>query len=100
MAKKYKYNTLPKREVFVERLLEKISDEHKDVVDILLDCNEWYNKENGKPLLNTMQMQTITVFMHYKYTNLQNYVEAEIDEFNDEVNRKDTGSHIVQEKIL
>jgi len=100
MAKKYKYNTLPKREVFVERLLEKISEEHKDVVDILLDCNEWYDKENGKPLLNIMQMQTITVFMHLKYTHLQDYVEAEIDEFNRVVNEVDTGSHVIQENII
>lgn len=96
MKKIYKYNTLPKREVFVEKLLEKISEEHKDAIDLLIDCNNWYSEKKGKQLINKEQLQLITVFLHLRYTNLQSFVEAEIDEFNSEVNKCDTGSHIVK----
>lgn len=86
--RKYKYNTIPKREVFVDRLLSEISAEHKDFVDLLIDCNEWYrNSNNGKNLLNKQQMQLVTVFLHFRYTNLQNYIESEVDEYNNAINK-------------
>ncbi len=96
MKKIYKYNTLPKREVFVEKLLEKISEEHKDAIDLLIDCNNWYFEKKGKQLIDKEQLQLITIFLHYRYTNLQSFVEAEIDEFNKEINKCDNGSHVVK----
>lgn len=97
MKKKYKYNTLPKRDVFVDRLLENISQEHKDVVDLLIDCNSWYERNEKRVIVTPTQLQLITVYLHLRYSNLQTYVENEIDEFNKEVNRLDKGSHIVEE---
>lgn len=100
MKRKYKYNTLPKREVFVEHLLEKISQEHKDIVDLLIDCNGWYERNEKKTIVTPAQLQLITVYLHLRYSNLQTYVEEEIDDFNEAVNRLDTGSHIVEENII
>lgn len=97
MKKKYKYNTLPKRDVFVDRLLENISQEHKDVVDLLIDCNSWYERNKKRVIVTPTQLQLITVYLHLRYSNLQTYIENEIDEFNKEVNRLDKGSHIVEE---
>jgi len=81
-----KYKTIPKRDVFLERLMKDISDEHKEAVDLLLDCNEWYSNEHGKDLLTASQLQTITVFLHRRYTKTQGWVEAEIDEYNNLIN--------------
>jgi len=89
MKKKYVYNTLPKREVFVEHLLEDISTQQKDAVELLIDCNDWYEKKDGKPLLSKKQLQLVTVFLHFRYTNLQNFVEAEIDEYNNTINENE-----------
>ena len=100
MKRKYKYNTLPKREVFVEHLLEKISDEHKDFVDLILDCNRWHERDKGMPLFSNAQIQLATVYLHLRYSNLQTYVEDKIDDFNESVNEVDTGSHIVEENVI
>lgn len=97
MKKKYKYNTLPKRDVFIERLLDGISQQNKDATELMIDCNKWYEEHEGRELLTPEQLRRFTIFLHFRYTKLQDWVEAEIDEFNRIVNELDKGSHIVEE---
>lgn len=80
------YKTIPKRDVFLERLMKDISDNQKDFIELLIDCNEWYEEENGKELISRTQLQIVSIFLHRRYTKTQDWIEAELDEYNKAVN--------------
>lgn len=79
---RYKYPTIPRRDAVIESLMEKISESNKDIIDLLIDCNEWYLSTHGEELINADQLKTISIFMYHKSQKMRDWAKEEINEYN------------------
>lgn len=87
-VREYQYNTIAIRDEFLDKLLNEIGKNHKDIIELLIDCNHWNELEEGVPLITEAQMKKISIYMMTEYTRLRQWAEKEIIEYNAKVNEE------------
>ena len=92
---RYKYPTIPRRDAVIEAIMTKVSESNKDIIDLLIDCNEWHKAEYGEDLFDTDFLPKVSIFMRIKYQKMENWARGEINEYNQKNTTKTNKDSII-----
>jgi len=79
--------TVPVREVFINRILKKYSMFTKDVVEVMIDAKNYYELTQEDNPITQESITAVSRFLRTRYNNVEKQAIEEVKEYNIKVKR-------------
>lgn len=80
-------STIPVREVFIERLMKRYGQSNKNIIDLLIDAKDWYERtqDNEDSPITQEVVISVSMYLRHRYTYIQSAIEEELKDYNKRV---------------
>ena len=76
--------TIPQRDVFINRLMKRYGQSNKGILDLLIDAKDWFERNpryQSSPISPDV-VAHVSIYLRHRYTKTENLIKEELTHYN------------------